>query len=219
MKKYSTEKLWIFFYYLLKILIGVALVLSILRQEWENMFFISIIFLLTFIPTLLKRKYRLYIPIEFDLFIVSFIFLSLFLGEIFGFYYKIWWWDLYLHTEAGFLLGITGFILVYILNEQKATQLRLKPIFTSLFAFTFAMTIGVCWEIIEFTADSIIGLNMQKSGLEDTMWDLIVDFVGALSISVIGYFWLKNKNTFYLFEKPFVNFLEENGLKFFKKKK
>ena len=218
MKKIRNEKLWIFIYYLLKILIGVGLVYSTLRQDWENVFFISIIFFLTFVPTLLKKRYRIYVPIEFDLYIVSFIFLSLFMGEIYGYYYKIWWWDLYLHIEASFLLGIVGFLIVYILNEQKTIQLKLKPAFVSFFAFTFAMTIGVCWEIAEFIADSVFGFNMQKSGLTDTMWDLIVDLIGALSVSIIGYFWLKNKITFYLFEKPFIAFLEENGLNFFKKK-
>ena len=59
--------------------------------------------------------------------------------------------------------------------------------------------LGVVWEIYEFTFDGLLGLNMQKFALEggadligraalvDTMKDLIVDCLGALIMSIIGY--------------------------------
>jgi hypothetical protein len=53
------------------------------------------------------------------------------------------------------------------------------------------LSIGALWEIFEFLMDSLFGLNMQKSGLIDTMWDLIVDALGALVISILGYLYLK----------------------------
>mgnify|MGYP001208113832 CR=1 FL=1 len=53
------------------------------------------------------------------------------------------------------------------------------------------MTLGVIWEIFEFAADQLLGLNMQKSGIMDTMTDLIVDFIGALIGAIMGYFYLK----------------------------
>ena len=46
-------------------------------------------------------------------------------------------------------------------------------------------------EIIEFAADQLLGLNMQKSGIVDTMWDLIVDAIGGLVGAIMGYFYLK----------------------------
>ena len=39
--------------------------------------------------------------------------------------------------------------------------------------------------------DSFFGLNMQKSGLTDTMWDLIITAVGACVASVPGYLYLR----------------------------
>ncbi|MDZ7684118.1 MAG: hypothetical protein U5O39_03165 [Gammaproteobacteria bacterium] len=62
-----------------------------------------------------------------------------------------------------------------------------------MFSFMFAVGVGALWEIFEFAMDSIFGLDMQKamlgdpSGLTDTMWDLILDALGALTISTIGY--------------------------------
>jgi hypothetical protein len=39
--------------------------------------------------------------------------------------------------------------------------------------------------------DQLFGFNMQKSGLIDTMWDLIMTFAGALIVSILGHFYLK----------------------------
>ena len=64
-----------------------------------------------------------------------------------------------------------------------------------LIAFCFALSIGALWEIFEFTMDQVFGLNMQKSGLVDTMWDLIVDMGGALIGASAGFFWLKGRNS------------------------
>jgi hypothetical protein len=48
----------------------------------------------------------------------------------------------------------------------------------------------VLWEIFEFAGDQLFGMNMQKEGLTDTMWDLIVDTLGAFVAAVFGYFYL-----------------------------
>ena len=70
------------------------------------------------------------------------------------------------------------------------------------------MTMGMLWEIYEFSVDYFFGTNMQKFALEggvpkvgqealmDTMKDIIVDTVGALVMSVLGYLSLKNKTGF-----------------------
>jgi hypothetical protein len=38
--------------------------------------------------------------------------------------------------------------------------------------------------------DASFGLNMQKSGLDDTMGDLIVNGIGSLTASLTGYIYL-----------------------------
>jgi uncharacterized membrane protein YjdF len=61
----------------------------------------------------------------------------------------------------------------------------MNPGFVALFAFVFAIALGTLWEIFEFAMDQIFGLEMQKpmfgdpSGLTDTMWDMIVNAIGA----------------------------------------
>jgi hypothetical protein len=102
------------------------------------------------------------IPAEFHLTAVVFIFASLYLGEIQDFYHRFWWWDIALHSSAGLLMGIVGFLLVYLLNESKRVELHMTPVFISLFAFSFAVTIGTLWEIFEFTMDQLFGLTCKN---------------------------------------------------------
>ncbi len=67
----------------------------------------------------------------------------------------------------------------------------MKPGFVALFSFLFAVATGAIWEIFEYGMDTLFGLNMQKSGLVDTMWDLIVDTLGASIISLLGYVYMR----------------------------
>ena len=72
----------------------------------------------------------------------------------------------------------------------------MSPAFVALFTFCFALALDVLWEIYEFTVDALFQTNMQKYALEggealagqaalqDTMGDLIVDFIGALGIAI-----------------------------------
>jgi len=151
---------------------------------------VAIIFI-TFIPRHFSSRFRVHIPPEIDTLAIVFICMTLFMGEVLDFYNRYWWWDIVLHAESGFLLGIVGFLLVYTLNGNESVNLDLSPGFIALFAFMFSIGLGVLWEIFEFTMDSVFGLNMQKSGLVDTMWDLIIDTIGAFTISVMGYGYLQ----------------------------
>jgi hypothetical protein len=82
--------------------------------------------------------------------------------------------------------------------------MHMTPGFISLFAFSFAVTIGTLWEVFEFSMDQFFGLNMQKamrddsSGLTDTIWDMIVNAIGAFIISFMGWRYLKRKQIFFV---------------------
>jgi uncharacterized membrane protein YjdF len=150
------------------------------------------------------------------------VFASLFLGEVRDYYSRFWWWDTALHTLSGFLLGILGFLLVHVMNQMERIHIHLKPGFVAFFAFMFALGVGALWEIFEFTMDSVFGMNMQKpmlgdpSGLTDTMWDLIVDALGALIVSVLGWRYLNNPEQDSFLERWITGFIERNP-RFFRK--
>ena len=185
------------------LLVG-AIIANIFTQNWLNLFTSILTLVLTYLPFFIAERNHFYIPAPFQIVILLFIFASLYLGELQRYYHKFWWWDIMLHTLSGVILGFIGFLLVFLLNKEKQVNVVLSPLFIAIFSFTFAVTVGVVWEIFEFTMDSIFALNMQKSGLVDTMWDLIVDSIGAFLVSLFGYFYSKNNSTSY-----FKNILEQ----------
>lgn len=193
----------------LKAILIIGVVLAIWEQQWLNALAVTGILAITFLPLVLGQRFRAYIPSEFEALAVIFVFAALFLGEIHAYYTRFWWWDILLHTTSGFLLGILGFLLVYVLNATRQVEFHMQPGFIALFAFMFAVGIGALWEIFEYAMDSIFGLNMQK-GLDDTMWDLIVDALGALIISVFGYIYLKTEGTNSFLERWIRKFVQTN---------
>ena len=193
--------------------------LLLLDQSWLSLFLVTLIIATVFSPILFKNKMEMEIPAEFHLTAVVFIFASFYLGEVRDFYQRVWWWDIALHTSAGLLMGIVGFLLVYVLNESKRVDMNLTPGFIAFFAFTFALAIGSLWEIFEFTVDQLLDTQMQKamfndpSGLTDTMWDLIVNALGAFFISLSGYVYLKQKRSYFV--KEWIRkFIERNPTMF-----
>jgi len=194
----------------------VGAVLAVWQGLWLAATTTFAIVLLTLAPVVLGKRFRVFIPPEFEALAAVFIFATLFLGEVRDYYNRIWWWDIALHTASGFLLGIIGFLLVHVLNEKEDIDLHMKPGFVALFAFMFAVGIGAIWEIFEFTMDQVFGMDMQKamfgdpSGLTDTMWDLIVDAVGAAAISFAGYRYLKTAGNESFLERWIENFIEGN---------
>ena len=179
--------------YLIQALLAVGLLLFLLRRNWENVFLTAIVILLTLVPAFLFRRHRVLIPPEFQLVAAVFVFLSLFLGSALDFYYRFWWWDLVLHTASGFLLGIIGFVALFVLNQTDRVRPGMTPAFISFFGVTFAMALGVAWEVFEFAVDTVrpeINMQSTETGVRDTMVDLIVDAAGAVVVAVMGYAYL-----------------------------
>lgn len=157
------------------------------------------------LPGFFSHKFQIDIPSNMLILYTIFLYGAIFLGEVRSFYYTVPHWDTILHTFSGGMLGALGFSFVTLLNKTDKIPFNLSPIFVAIFAFCFAVTLGVFWEIYEFTFDGVLGLNMQKfafengmdligrNALRDTMKDLIVDCVGAFVMSLIGYLSLKYK--------------------------
>lgn len=157
------------------------------------------------LPRFLKGKINLRIPSTMMLLYTIFLYCSIYLGEVRSFYYNVPHWDTILHTFSGGMLGALGFSVITVLNRTEKVPLNLSPAFVAVFSFCFALSLGTIWEFYEFTADGILGTNMQKFAFEDgelmvgrmaltdTMKDLVVDAIGALFISMVGYVSLKYK--------------------------
>ena len=146
---------------------------------------------LTFTPGHLAERAQLTLPPSILAGIAVFVMASLYLGELHSFYDRFWWWDLALHFGSAVGVGLLGFLLILMMFEGD--RYAAPPWALGLLSFCLAITVGTLWEIFEYAMDSIFGYNMQKSGLRDTMGDLIVNAVGAMVAALGGVFYLSGE--------------------------
>ena len=223
-------------YVILRALVIVMMILQIFNRNFENVFLCALTLALLIVPSFIQVNLKIELPTGLEIILLLFIFAAEILGEIQAYYIRIPQWDTILHTMNGFLMAAIGFSLVDILNRNKRFSIQLSPVFVSIVAFCFSMTIGVVWEFFEFAMDKLFLLDMQKDtvlhtistvmldptggnhtviirditdaavngeslglggyldiGLNDTMEDLFVNFVGAVVFSIIGYFYVKKR--------------------------
>lgn len=171
----------------------IAMVVSLATARWTTAYVGLITLALSMLPAMFFDRFNLKLPVSFFAAIVLFIFATIFLGEALNFYERLWWWDIGLHTGSAIGFGLIGFLFMFMLFEGN--RYAAPPIAVSFFAFCFAMSIGTIWEIFEFGMDHLFGMNMQKSGLLDTMSDLMVDMLGASIGAAAGFFFLKNRES------------------------
>ncbi len=224
-------------YTILRALVIGVLIFTVVTENYESAFLCLLTLVLLIVPSFLQVALRIELPTMLEITMLIFIFAAEILGEIFNFYSIFPFWDTVLHTLNGFLAAAIGLSLVRLLNKSDRLLIYLSPLFTSIVAFCFSITIGVFWEFFEFSMDRFLGFDMQKDtvihtissvmlnptgendpvvmenisdvtvsghdlglggyldiGLIDTMQDLFVNFIGALVFSVLGYFFVKNKN-------------------------
>lgn len=156
-------------YWLTRIIVILGLAFAVyFRNSLGIMQCLWTLFLLM-VPSFVERKWQIQFPTALEIIVILFIFCSMFLGEVNEWYYKISWWDTMLHTTSGFVIGAIGFSLLQILNNSDRVHMHLSPVFVCLFTFSFAIASGGVWEIFEFAADRMLGLNMQKFQLEPHM--------------------------------------------------
>src|SRR5690606_8663277 len=82
----------------LKSIIAVGAVLLFLDGNYQAVFESMLILCITFLPLLMGKHLKVSITHEFETLAVIFIYMSLFLGEVHGYYERFWWWDLVLHA-------------------------------------------------------------------------------------------------------------------------
>jgi hypothetical protein len=165
-----------------------AFVLSLAQGNWSSAFLSGTAVLLSLAPYVAGRTLDVHFPNSFSFAVAVFVFATLFLGEVGNFYETYWWWDLILHAGTGIAFGLIGLTVLLIFFKKK--RVSADPLILALFAFSFSVAIGALWEIFEFSLDQLFGLNTQRSGLPDTMGDLIIDSLAAAAAAVTAYWYV-----------------------------
>ena len=133
-------------------------------------------FSISFLPLALERWLRVRLPVSVQAAYVAFIFASMFSGEVFGMYGRVWVWDDWMHFISGVLIGIGVVLWIALLNSR---ELRLPPWLQGYLVLGTAALLAVIWELAEFASDQLFGTSSQGGDLADTMYDLLYDLCGA----------------------------------------
>lgn len=180
-----------------------------------NQLFMCIMALLFFnIPLLFEKKFKIYVPNYITIILYIFIYTHFIIGEIFRFYDHSVIFDKILHTTSGVVMSFVGFSFIFMLNKMTPDKVKLSPFFIVLFTFCFTMTTEYVWELFEYGADRLLGLNMQRwqdgivetlengnvissipygSGLKDSMGDMGVNILGCLGVCIYAFVGMKLK--------------------------
>ncbi len=172
-------------YFALRVLVIAVMIARSLRGDFESVFLCGLTLILFLLPTVFERALMIELPNTLEIVIMLFIFAAEILGEISSFYTTFKHWDTTLHTINGFLCAAIGFALVDMLNRTDKFSLSLSPVFMSIVAFCFSMTIGVLWEFFECSMDQLLYLDMQKDTVISTLSSVMLDPAGGNSRVVI----------------------------------
>ena len=162
-------------YTVLRFTVIAVMVAQFFNGDYQNVFLCVLTLLLFLMPSLIERKLKVDLPDTLEVIILLFIFSAEILGEIRAYYVQFHHWDTLLHTMNGFLCAAIGFSLVDLLNRSQRFTFRLSPLFVSLTAFCFSMTVGVLWEFFECFMDRVFLMDMQKDTVLTSISSVMLD--------------------------------------------
>ena len=161
-------------YSILRLFVVLIAIRSVILHNYDVTATCLLVLALFFVPSLLEETLRIRIPALFEGIIYCFIFAAEILGELGHFYTEFPLWDTMLHTLNGFLFAAVGFSTVELLN-RTSKNINLSPLYLTMVAFCFSMTIGVLWEFFECSADLFLGQDMQKDFIVDHFQSVTLD--------------------------------------------
>lgn len=127
--------------------------------------------------------------------VLVFSFLSFHLGTALRWFDRGWGYDNITHFLSGTLFTLIGLCLFARIRGR--VDRREEPLLQLTYAFFFSMFIAVIWEIWEFSGFLLFGMDSQqhlKTGVLDTMEDMIACFFGSL-IMVLDYILYVRRDT------------------------
>ena len=173
-KRIKENRAVFFLYTILNIMVIIALIRGIIIKNYESAALCALTLVLLILPTLLEGVMKIHIPPLLRAILYCFIFASEIMGELENYYTKFPIWDTLLHALNGFLFAAIGFAMIYLLN-RNTKRVNLSPLYLTLAAFCFSMTIGVLWEFAECMGDMFFHQDMQKDYIVQSFQSVKLD--------------------------------------------
>lgn len=135
-------------------------------------------------PYIIEKLFKKEIPLGVKTFCIIFIFLAQFLGATVELYNKIAYFDKFVHWLSGV---ITALLSLTVLNYMSLYNKKRK-LFNIIWMISITLAIAAGWEVFEYCANILFGGDAQRvvtTGVNDTMQDIIVAFLGSILVSIL----------------------------------
>ena len=142
----------------------------------------------TLVPSLLQRDFSVTLGPGVTLVVTVAAFLHV-VGMA-GPYDTVWWWDHMTHALSAAMVAAAAWVTVRAVDEHSDAIDIPEPFF-SVYILLFTLAAGVGWELAEFVARNLsrwAGVEpiLVQYSIEDTLFDLVFDAVGAVVVAAAG---------------------------------
>ncbi len=111
-------------------------------------------------------------------------------GSVLDIYNGIPYYDKYIHVIAGYVFALLGMFIISLFDDYY----KFKPLTIAFICFAFTLAVALCWELMEWFADSFLGQTAQGEPIlpygvplvTDTVSDMLCNFCGGL-VFVVHY--------------------------------
>jgi Predicted membrane protein (DUF2238). len=151
----------------------------------------SIIITIT-LPYIIEKVFRKKIAITLKTTYIIFIFLAQFIGVTLELYNHLAYYDKFTHWLSGVGTALVALIILDLFNMYD----NKKILFNIIYMIAVTLMVATFWELFEYIANIFFGGDAQRvelTGVNDTMQDIIVAFLGSILVSFI-YFYEESKN-------------------------
>ena len=184
--------LLIFIIILVSIIFGVQAIYS--NNIYDGLICLTII-PVVYLPKIIRKLFKIDISSINEFIFIIFVFLAHFLGSILNFYNHIYFYDKFVHFLSGMVVAMIT--IEFLVKNKKYDK---NYLFNFLFILGISFLVAGCWEYFEYISDLIFkkdAQNVLKTGINDTMQDMLVATLGTILLLLFNY----RLNIYQLFEK------------------
>jgi len=169
--------------------IGLAIYYAVIGDPNNRLLASFGVTLLFILPILIELIFRCRISNLVTLCFITYTVLAGLLGCVFNFYNISFlklneWYDIFIHTLAGYVFSFIGLIFISKFENYK----KLSPWTVLIFCVFFTLAIELIWELMEWFADSCLGQQSQGHPpvgqpaplVTDTNIDMLCNFIGSI---------------------------------------
>jgi hypothetical protein len=172
----------------MQLVIAVILVVGLWERSIAVVVNAVLALAITFLPALLRRDWDVHLDTGLTLWLTLAVLLHT-VGML-GFYVTVAWWDHVTHTLSATVVASVGYATARAVDEYT-DAIYLPPRFLFVYILLFTMAFGVLWEVLEYSARFVtdfVGVEavLIQFSVEDTIVDLMFDFVGAVLVALFG---------------------------------